>query len=193
MSDTRDRMLEATASLIRRRGHEASSLSQILEAADAPRGSLYHHFPGGKDQLVLEATRASVDWLTDLLAQALAASADTTVGFRAYVDGAVEELRRSDYGLGCPVASVVLDNPATGSPLAELCREAVETWERMYADHLEAAGLDRERAGALASLMISAVEGAILVARARRTTEPLIVARDELSRLIESALAGLRP
>ncbi|TGW02048.1 TetR/AcrR family transcriptional regulator, partial [Mesorhizobium sp. M2D.F.Ca.ET.145.01.1.1] len=59
-TDTRTRMIEATALLLRRRGYHGTSLNDILTASGAPRGSLYFHFPGGKDQLVIEVTRASV-------------------------------------------------------------------------------------------------------------------------------------
>lgn len=188
MSDTRDRMLDATESLIRQRGFAASSLSDILEAADAPRGSLYHHFPGGKDELVLEATRRSVDRLTRILEEVMEASGDPVAGMRAYVAGAARELRASAFGLGCPVASVVLDHPAADSPLAELCREALETWEAIYARHLEAAGLAREAARELATVIVASVEGAIIMARARRDTGPLEVVEERLAGAIGAAL-----
>lgn len=190
MSDTRDRMLDAAASLIRRQGFEASSLSDILEASDAPRGSLYHHFPGGKDELILEATRRSVERLTRILEDVMEASGDPVEGMRAYIDGAAEELRRSDFGLGCPVASVVLDAPGAGTPLAELCREAVDGWERIYATHLIRAGLTEKRARSLATMIVATVEGAILLARARRDTGALDVAKCELCETIERALEG---
>lgn len=190
MGGTRRRMLDAAAALIRERGYAASSLNDILEASDAPRGSLYHHFPGGKDELVLEATRQSVERLTAILESALAESGDPAAGLRAYLDGAAAELRASDYGLGCPVASVVLDNPTPGTPLAELCRDAFDTWTRTYATHLAAAGLTVERSETLATLIMSAVEGAILLARARRDTTPLDEVGAELTRSIETAVAA---
>lgn len=196
MGETRERMLTAAEALIRQRGYAASSLSDILEASAAPRGSLYHHFPGGKDELVLEATRRAVARLTGLLEAALAESGDPAVGLQAYLDGAAAELRASDYGLGCPVASVVLDSPDPGSALAELCQQAFDTWTRSYAGALEAAGLPPGRAGSLATLIMASVEGAILLARARRDTRPLAVVGEELTRAIEAAsgyAAGSRP
>lgn len=188
MAETRERMLDAAGALIRERGYAAASLSDILEASEAPRGSLYHHFPGGKDELVLEATRRSVDRLTSILDAALAGSADPAVGVRAYVEGAAAELEASEYGLGCPVASVVLDSPAPSSSLAELCQDAFETWTERYAAHLAATGLTEERAVSLATLIMSSVEGAILLARARRDTGPLEVVAGELTRAIHGAV-----
>lgn len=190
MGETRERMLAAAEGLIRRRGYAASSLSDILAASDAPRGSLYHHFPGGKGELVVEATRRAVARLTVLLEAALGETGDPAAGLRAYLAGAAAELRASDYGLGCPVASVVLDGPAPGTALAELCEEAFDTWTRAYRGALEDAGLGADRAGSLATLIMASVEGAILLARARRDTAPLDVVGGELTRAIEAALAA---
>src|SRR5947207_14909068 len=78
-TDTRTRMIEATALLIRQRGYHGTSLNDILSASGAPRGSLYFHFPGGKDQLVVEVTRDSVADVTKKLDEALAAGSDPAV------------------------------------------------------------------------------------------------------------------
>lgn len=187
-SDTRDRMLQATSELVLRHGYKASSLNDVLEAASAPRGSLYHHFPGGKEQLVLEATRRGVERVTDALEVTMAASGPIA-GVRAYIDAIATELRGSDYGFGCPIAPVILDDPGADSELAELCRDTLRRWREIYAYHLEAAGADPSRSISLAIMIIAAVEGAILMARAERDATALDVVADDLAALIEGALA----
>ena len=79
-NDTRTRILETTALLLRQRGYHGTSLNDILSASGAPRGSLYFHFPGGKDQLVIEVTRDSVAGVTQRLGEALAAEAFCSSG-----------------------------------------------------------------------------------------------------------------
>lgn len=187
MADTRRRMVEATAALVRQRGYAGTSLSDILEASGAPRGSLYHHFPGGKDELVLEATRSGVGRLTRALDAAMAAADEPADGFSAYLDAAAAELAASDFALGCPVASVVLDDPAPDSALAAACTAAFEAWERIYARRLVDAGVPPERADELATLLVAGVEGALLLARARRDTEPLRSVKRELERAVRAA------
>ena len=81
-SDTRTRMLEATARLLRQRGYHGTSLNDILAASGAPRGSLYFHFPGGKDQLVIEVTRASVADVAARLRETLTAEKSPGVAIR---------------------------------------------------------------------------------------------------------------
>lgn len=188
MADTRERMLETASRELRRHGYEASSLKDILEASDAPRGSLYHHFPGGKDQLVYEATRRSVERITRALEETMAATKDPVAGVRAYVEAAAAELRRSDYAFGCPVAPVVLDDPPPDSSLAELCRATFDAWKETYAAHLTEAGVDPARVDSLAIMLVAAVEGGLLLARAHRDTGPLDAVADELAASMEAAL-----
>ena len=127
-NDTRSRMLEATGRLLRQRGYHGTSLNDILAASGAPRGSLYFHFPGGKDQLVIEVTRASVREVAERLGETLGAEKSPAVAVRRIVDATAEMLENSDYALGCPVAPVVLDATTDIPELVELCRAAFEEW-----------------------------------------------------------------
>lgn len=188
--DTRDRMISATSQLIRRHGYKGSSLNEVLTASDAPRGSLYHHFPGGKEQLVLEATRQGIERVTGALEQVMESSGDPRAGVRAYIEAIAAELLRTDYGFGCPVAPVVLDDPRRGSELAELCRDTFARWEEIYTRHLRLAGVAPVRAASLATTIIAAVEGAILMARAACDTAALAAVADDMEVLITVAMAA---
>lgn len=189
-SSTHDRMLETTGRLLQTRGFHGTSLSQILAESDAPRGSLYHHFPGGKEQLVLEATRRGVARVTEELEEALATADDTAAGVRIYVEAAAAELRETDYLFGCPVAPIILDAPGDAPPLAEICRAAVGDWSRILREALTAEGVKAERAASLATLIICALEGGLLLARAARDTAPLDRVAEELEVMVRSATAG---
>ena len=102
--DTREHMIESTSGLVHRLGFHGTSLNEILTESGAPRGSLYYHFPGGKEQLILEATRQGVAIVTQVLKEALADSPDPADGVRAFVEAAAYQLRDSGYVFGCPVA-----------------------------------------------------------------------------------------
>ncbi|MPZ98740.1 MAG: TetR family transcriptional regulator [Dehalococcoidia bacterium] len=187
-TDTRERMLETTARLVARQGYQGSSLGDILDACGAPRGSLYHHFPGGKAQLVLEATRLSVHRIDAAIEEILEASGDPVEAVRTYVGASAEELRESGYTFGCPVGPVVLDDPEADSPIAAFCRETFDGWERMFADHFAGSGIPAGRARSLATVIVASVEGALVMARARRDTTPLDAVAEELVRLIRGAI-----
>ncbi|HEX6093962.1 MAG TPA: TetR/AcrR family transcriptional regulator, partial [Dongiaceae bacterium] len=187
-SDTRTRMIETTARLLQHRGYHGASLNEILEASGAPRGSLYFHFPGGKEQLAIEATRAAVDEATQALAAVLAQSKTAAAGVRAYAEAAAQLMRESDYTFGCPVSPLILDASGGVAELAKLCRDAFETWTGMIAAALNAAGLPKARAASLALLSVTAIEGALLAARAYRDIKPLMTVGAELEAVLTAAL-----
>jgi TetR/AcrR family transcriptional repressor of lmrAB and yxaGH operons len=187
-SDTRTRMIETTARLLQHRGYHGASLNEILEACGAPRGSLYFHFPGGKEQLAIEATRAAVDEATQALAAMLAQSKNAAAGVRAYAEAAAQLMRESDYTFGCPVSPLILDASGGVAELAKLCREAFETWTGMIAAALAAAGAPKGRAASLALLSVTAIEGALLAARAYRDIKPLMTVGAELEAVLTAAL-----
>ena len=187
-SDTRTRMIETTARLLQHRGYHGASLNEILEACGAPRGSLYFHFPGGKEQLAIEATRAAVDEATQALAAMLAQSKTAAAGVRAYAEAAAQLMRESDYTFGCPVSPLILDASGGVAELAKLCRDAFETWTGMIAAALTAAGLPKARAASLALLSVTAIEGALLAARAYRDIKPLMTVGAELEAVLTAAL-----
>lgn len=187
-NDTRTRMLEATALLLRQRGYHGTSLNDILSASGAPRGSLYFHFPGGKDQLVVEVTRDSVEKVTQWLGEALAAERDPAVAVHHIYQSIARMLEDNQFTLGCPVAPVVLDSPADMPELAELCRSAFAQWIGLLQAALVGAGVPERRAYALALLVESSLEGLMVIARATRDRAPVLAVADEVAALVESAL-----
>lgn len=191
-SDTRARMIETTARLLQHRGYHGTSLNDILEASGAPRGSLYFHFPGGKDQLAIEATRAAVDEATQALKQLLGEAKTPAAGVRAYAEAAADLMRDSDYTFGCPVSPVILDATGGVAELAQLCRGAFEEWIGLIAAACVAAGMPKQRAAALALLAVTAIEGALLAARAYRDIKPLMTVGAELEAVLSAALPRRR-
>jgi TetR/AcrR family transcriptional repressor of lmrAB and yxaGH operons len=186
--DTRTRMLEATARLLMHRGYYGTALSDILEASGAPRGSLYFHFPGGKDQLVVEATRQAVEDTSRFLRATLAEAAGPEEGVRRFFAAAAALLEETGYSFGCPVAPVILDAPEALPELEEICRRAFEEWVGLFAARFEAAGIPAGRAAALALLVEAAIEGLLVIARARRDTAAFEAVADELAALVAAAV-----
>ena len=190
--DTRTRLIETTARLLQHRGYHGTSLSDILNASGAPRGSLYFHFPGGKDQLAIEATRAAVEEATEALRQSLAQAKTPAQGVRAYAEAAGRIMRETDYTFGCPVAPVILDAAGGVDELAALCKEAFRTWAEMLRQAFVAAGMPARRANALALLTVASIEGLLLLARADRDCGALTTVAAELEAIVAAALPRRR-
>lgn len=189
---SRRRMLRAAAQLLQRQGYHATGLRQLLAESAAPRGSLYFHFPGGKEQIAAEAVREEGERVARAIRATLAANPNPAEGVRASGRALAEILRRSDFRDGCPVATVALE-AATGSPrIREACDASFRAWEAPLRDHLRAAGFAAERADGLATLTLAALEGALVVARTRREVEPLVRVADELAALFAAATPRTR-
>ncbi|GAA2162934.1 TetR family transcriptional regulator [Humibacillus xanthopallidus] len=190
-SDTRgprDRMVYATAQHLRRAGVSGTGLRQVVIDADAPRGSLQHYFPGGKDQLVAEALDWAGTWAAARVGEHLSRMRRPTPSrlFTAVVDDWAADLDAREFARGCPVAAAVVDCADTNETVRRAADTALETWRRPLAEALVDMGRSRRRADSLSTLMLCALEGAILMARARRDTAPLRLVARELAPVLDA-------
>jgi TetR/AcrR family transcriptional regulator, lmrAB and yxaGH operons repressor len=190
--DTRARMLETAARLLRHRGYHGMAVSDVLEESGAPRGSLYFHFPGGKDQLVIEATRAAIDEATTALRHTLDGAKTPARGVRSFVEEAAKILKETNYTFGCPVSPVILDASGGLAELEEMCRRAFEEWVGILQSAFVRAGVPRRRARPLALLVESSIEGLLLMGRAYRDSDVLMTVAVELEAIITAACGSVR-
>ncbi|OLT43225.1 TetR family transcriptional regulator [Saccharomonospora sp. CUA-673] len=177
--DPREAMITSAVDLIRRQGVAATSFADVLAHSGAPRGSIYHHFPDGRTQLLDEATRAAGARMSAGVGRALAAG-DTVSALRTLVDLWRAPAESGDL-LGCPVAAAAL---GTDPGARTRAREIFDDWTAMLTESLVADGLSTERARSCAVVILSAVEGALVLARAQGSAAPLDDVVDELERLI---------
>jgi AcrR family transcriptional regulator len=187
---TRERILEATARLFQRQGYAGTGMKQIAAESGAPFGSIYHFFPGGKDQLSDEVIRLSGRMYAVMLAPVLTEAADPVTAARDFFDGAAQTLRDTDYADACPIAAVALEVASTNERLRLATAEVFEGWIGGCAAYFEQAGIAGEQARGLAVAMLSLLEGAFVFSRAKRDTEALEVAGELFARQVEAALAG---
>ncbi|KMS89785.1 TetR/AcrR family transcriptional regulator [Prauserella rugosa] len=178
--EPRAAMIRSAVELIRRQGVAGTSFADVLAHSGAPRGSIYHHFPAGRTQLLDEATRAAGESITGRIARILDAG-DTLSALRALVDVWRRDLAESGDLLGCPIAAAAL---GTDPGARARARATFDDWTTLLAASLRADGLPTDRAHSCAVLILSAVEGALVLARARGEAAPLDDVVDELERAI---------
>jgi TetR/AcrR family transcriptional regulator, lmrAB and yxaGH operons repressor len=186
-ADTRRRVVDTAAGLFRRQGYHATGLNQILGAGQAPKGSLYFHFPGGKEQVAVEAVAASAAHLGERVRDALAGSADPGTGLTRVADLLAAQLVASGYLDGCPVAAIAHDAVGSSEPIRAACAGAYEGWLDVLATALRAWGVPAGHTGPLATVVLSSVEGALLLARVQRDTAPLYAVTDHLVQSVTAA------
>jgi TetR/AcrR family transcriptional repressor of lmrAB and yxaGH operons len=187
-AETRQRMIEATERLLRRDGYAATGWRTVVEQAGAPWGSAYHHFPDGKEQLAAEAVALGAAHVGGALDKVLATSATPAEGVRSWFALAAGNLEQSEFIDGCPVATVALETVPRFDRLSEACVAAIEAWKNRLVEEFTRAGAAPVRADQLATLTVSNLEGALLLARVARSTEPLDLAGELMFGLLQTEL-----
>jgi AcrR family transcriptional regulator len=176
-------MVVSAALLIRERGAHATAISDVLQHSGAPRGSAYHYFPGGRTQLLCEA----VDYAGEHVAAVIAEAEGGLQLVGTLIDKYRNQLLASDFRAGCPIAAVSVEAGEDRDRLPAVTERAAavfDRWTDLITQRFVADGVSRARAGELAVLATTSIEGAILLARVRRDTTPLEVVGRELRDLL---------
>jgi AcrR family transcriptional regulator len=171
-----------------RYGYTGTGMKQIVAQAQAPFGSIYHFFPGGKEQLGQDVIRRSGRMYQELSETIIGAAPDVLTGVRNFFSGAAEVLRQSDYADACPIATVALEVASTSEPLREATADVFEGWIASGAAHFATAGVPGSQARELAILLIASLEGAFILCRATRSTEAMDIAAAATMQALRSAL-----
>ena len=185
-SNSREKLIETTAALLQKQGYFATGLNEIVKESGAPKGSLYFHFPGGKEELAAEALALNGAGTRMLLQGALEGVADPAKSLGIAIDMLAQQLEESDYLEGCPIATVALEAAATSDRIHEVVKEAYESWEAIIEARLVAGGAPERQARETAVGILAAIEGGLLLSRAYRDTRPLRAVQRLLVRLLEA-------
>ena len=189
---TRRKLIETTAHHLRVKGAAAMGLSEIIQDSGVPRGSLYHHFPGGKEELVLHANMASGKSITQRLNALLKRTGGPIEAVGAFCDHYIAQLQESAYTKGCPLATVTLESAADVDSVHEATAGAFNAMIEFLCEALTDKGLDATVAYELTVVTISTIEGALMLAKSLRSTRPLEIARDQLVHLLQTHLEPLQ-
>lgn len=175
-------MAEAAGELFQRRGFHGVGMADVIAASGAPKGSVYFHFRGGKDELAEAAIERAAGGLGDGIEHLFATSASVAEAVDRICGAMAATLEATGFERGCPLATVALETVATSDRLAAACARGFEGWQASIARRLERDGHDAADAAELAVLVLCALEGALILARAARDTAP-----------VRSVAARLRP
>ncbi len=188
-TSTRTRILTAASELMRRQGYGATSVKQLTAAAGAPIGSLYHHFPEGKQQIAAEALRTSGAAYIQLLPLLMDPYEDLREAVPAAFDAAAEQMEQSGWMNMCPVGTVAGEIADSEPGLREVAAEVIAGWIDRGTDYFVRRGLRPEPAREFTLAMLSALEGAFILSRTLRSADPLRAAGRTLATHLGAALA----
>jgi AcrR family transcriptional regulator len=190
MNGTRQRIIDASAHLMRHQGYEATGVKAIVTAAHAPFGSVYHFFPGGKEQLADDVLRAGGRFFLALYEAIAAAAPDLVSAVRDFFAGAGETLLATNFADACPIATVAGEIASTHELLRLATADVFESWLGALAEDVVEAGVSADRARSLALSVLAGLEGAFLLSRSLRSIEPMQAASDTAVTLVAGALAA---
>ncbi|RLK59656.1 TetR/AcrR family transcriptional regulator [Actinokineospora cianjurensis] len=181
-TDTRDRTLRTAVDLFRARGYHGTGMNQVISEGRLPKGSLYFHFPEGKEQLAAEAVELAAAEVCGWVDVAFSQTPDPAAALAVITETLAAELTDSDFQRGCPIGTVAHD--AGGSDrVRQACADAFTSWHGVISTHLRGYGLAEP--DALATAILAAIEGAQLVARSQRDVAPLRAVATMLSPLLK--------
>ena len=179
---TRRRMLVSAVEVLRERGAAGVTIDEVLARSKSPRGSVYHHFPGGRSQILIEALQYAGDSMTSAIDNA--ASQGPMALLHQFVELWEGVLQESDFAAGCPVVAAAISTADEDPRLSADAAEIFARWRAALTRSFQGDGFDADAAGALAITTIAAIEGAVVLCRSLRSAEPLREVTDQLEFLI---------
>jgi TetR/AcrR family transcriptional regulator, lmrAB and yxaGH operons repressor len=186
-TDSKGKTLAAAARLLRQQGYHGTALHDILAAGGSPRGSLYFHFPGGKEEIGEAALTIAGEAVRQAIAMAAETSESAEVFLTRVARGMASDLEKSYYKEGCPIATTALETSAQSEALGNATRTAFQKWENEIKLGLMRFGMTNESAEEIATNVLSQLEGALLLARTYRSLEPMHRAERAVKLLLKSS------
>ncbi len=181
-AEHKENLVRAAMRLFRRQGYASTGLQQILAESGAPKGSLYHYFPGGKEALGEAAVDMAAGMVHEMLTDLAARHSEPKAFLRAYARTMAGWMEESEFRSGCPIATTLLETAPASPTMTASGLRAIEGWIDVVAGVLAKGGAAPRKARSQAQLVIAAMEGALILARVRQSTRPIL----DVARLIES-------
>lgn len=182
---SKERMIQAMALSLETRGYNATGLNEIVVSSRSPKGSIYFHFPGGKEDLAAEAIVISGREMGAMLKALLESSKTLTSGIGAIFKVLERKLIETDFKQGCPVATTASETASQFHSVHDACKIVFGEWNEELEAYFIRAGWERKKASELSTSILCLLEGAILLSRTNRDTGPMRSAANTAKLLIQ--------
>jgi TetR/AcrR family transcriptional repressor of lmrAB and yxaGH operons len=185
---TRDQIIETTCDLLELQGYHATGLNQIIKESGSPKGSLYYHFPGGKEELAVEAVNRVGNIVLGRIREHLGHIEDCAEAIGTFIRLIALNVERSGFRAGGPITTIAMETASTNVVLREACQQIYSNWQRAFAVKLLTGGISETRAQRLSVVIIAAIEGGVILCRTSQSREPLEQVAAEIEVLVRSVV-----
>ncbi|EKR63302.1 transcriptional regulator, TetR family [Leptospira weilii str. 2006001853] len=186
---SRERLIQTTAQLLQEKGYHGTGLKDILKLSGTPSGSLYHHFPDGKEELTAAAIQSAGERLEKQIEATIENHPDLHRALQEFTNHLSQELIDSGFQKGCPIATVVLEIAAENDRIQKVCSSIYLKWQNLLSSSLQRSEMKEDQVKSVSILLLAVIEGALILCRAHHSIEPLEIVRKQL----ESILSVLIP
>ncbi|MAT41779.1 MAG: TetR family transcriptional regulator [Anaerolineaceae bacterium] len=183
---TREKIIQTATDLIENQGYHATGINEIVRESGAPKGSIYYHFPEGKDGITAEAVRFAGETVADRIRANLSVKIDPAQSVQTFLETIAHYVEVSGFRSGGPLTIVASETATTNENLNQTCREAYDRMRAAFSEIFLANGFSNDRTESLVWMITSATEGAIILSRTYHSGDPLRIAAKELAVLIRN-------
>lgn len=170
---TKAKMIETMARLLQQKGYHGTGLNEIIQVSGSPKGSIYYHFPGGKEELAVAAIEWTKEQVHHYIANQIENEENANVAVSKLIKNSADQFDNGHYFRGVPMIALTLENGTTSDAIRTACKEAFEDWERIIATKFVASGMNQATANHRASVIHSMMQGAAAISFAKQSSEPL--------------------
>ncbi len=186
MSNAREQILQTTCALLEKQGYHGTGLNEIIKESGSPKGSLYYYFPEGKEQIAAEAVLQSGSQTAARIRLGLNESSNAAKAVSDFILNIADHVERSGFGAGSPLTAVAMETATASTRINAACHEAYQMLKSAFYDKLIECGFSKTKADELATFIVSAIEGGIILSRTSHTSDPLRLVAKQLKVLLAS-------
>lgn len=182
--NSKTKLIKTASRLFQQQGYHGTGLNQITKESGAPKGSLYYHFPNGKEELAIASVQLMADSVSARIKEGLHKHENAVIAIQSFIEEMANVFERNRCSGGVPIAAVALETALLSEPLREACQAGYDQFESIFAEKLIASGYESKRAQELAVVLNSMVEGAFLLSFTKGNTEPLLAVSKHIPALL---------
>ncbi len=184
MSNVREQILQTTCALLEKQGYHGTGLNEIVKESGAPKGSLYHYFPAGKEQITAEAVLQSGKETAQRIRLGLKESSSASKAVYDFVLKVADNVELSGFAAGSPLTAVAMETATQSERINLACREAYGMLQSAFNEKLLESGFTKIKSDELATFIIASIEGGIILSRTQHTADPLRLVAKQLKMLL---------